>query len=523
MAVELIRKQVELNDMTKKETIQMVKERDIIVPDGKPDMQRVLYLDGAINIDQMDVQQDRIVYKGQVDVTIMYVPENGSNEIYTMKGCIPLEDFIILDGVNSNQKVSIDYDLEHLYWNILNERKINVKAIIQVTVEATKPKDSTIVTGVKSEIPTQTQMKELEVIKPMRSGSENMIVKDDLTIMQGKSSVAEILKMNTAIKEEQIKRTADEMLYNGMVEVTTMYRGQDEAMPIEIVKHRMPFSGNIDLPKSDDEAYWDCNLSVTPSYVQVAPDYDGEDRIIEVECMVNAKYNTYDRIKENVVDDIYCPGKQVSMTNSQEDYMTLVGRGESKSAKKDIIPMDGAITNADNVFSVEIKPVIDEQEIQGDKLTIGGMLEVKIVYTNPEGMNHIETAVEMIPFSEQLTIPGMTDKSYVNASVMPKDVEVSAYNKGDVMLEYVLQYLADAYNNNTLNKIDEVTVSDLDKETMNNCPSITVYVVKKNDSLWSLAKRFNTTVQDIMEINDIESNALIYPGQKLIILKKTKF
>ena len=46
------------------------------------------------------------------------------------------------------------------------------------------------------------------------------------------------------------------------------------------------------------------------------------------------------------------------------------------------------------------------------------------------------------------------------------------------------------------------------------------YVVQPGDTLWCLAKKFNTTVDDIVELNDIENPDLIYPGQKLLILKK---
>ena len=61
------------------------------------------------------------------------------------------------------------------------------------------------------------------------------------------------------------------------------------------------------------------------------------------------------------------------------------------------------------------------------------------------------------------------------------------------------------------------------KEEMDAYPSMTVYQVKKGDSLWSLAKRYNTTVKDIQELNDIEVPESLREGQKVIILKKVKF
>ncbi len=43
------------------------------------------------------------------------------------------------------------------------------------------------------------------------------------------------------------------------------------------------------------------------------------------------------------------------------------------------------------------------------------------------------------------------------------------------------------------------------------------YVVQAGDTLWSIARRFNTTVQDLVEANDIEDPGLINVGQRLVI------
>ena len=523
MSVELIRKQMDLNEMTRRETVQVVKERDIIVPDGKPDMQRVLYLDGDINIDQIDVQEDRVVYKGQLDTTILYVPHNNSKEIYTMKGSIPLEDFVILDGVDNHQRVAFNYNIEHMHWNILNERKLNVKAIIGVGVEATKPKEIELVTDVRSEGPIQTSMDTISIVRPSQSGTEKLIVKDELTIPQGKSSICEILKMHTQIKEEQVKRTDNEILYNGIIEISTMYTSHDEEKPVEVVKHRIPFAGSSDVTKPSEEAYWNCDLSVKPTYVQVSPDYDGEDRIVEVECIVEAKYNTYDKSDETIIDDVYCPGKKVAITNNTANYMTLASKGTAKTSKKEMMTLESGAPSVDQIFCVTLRPMIEDKQINGDKLTISGMLEVKIIYIDPEHMNMIQTAVEMVPFSQEFTLEGLSKDAYIDVKVQPKDVEVGIYNKNDIMVEYVLDYLVNVFKKATVQTINQVSVEDMDKEQLNSYPSITVYVVKKGDTLWNLAKRFNTTVQDIVEINDLDENAILNIGQKLIILKKTKF
>lgn len=64
------------------------------------------------------------------------------------------------------------------------------------------------------------------------------------------------------------------------------------------------------------------------------------------------------------------------------------------------------------------------------------------------------------------------------------------------------------YNYNEVqNKVNEIMQA----------PKETIYVVKRGDTLSSIAKKFNTTYQEIARKNGIKNVNLIYPGQKLKI------
>ena len=47
--------------------------------------------------------------------------------------------------------------------------------------------------------------------------------------------------------------------------------------------------------------------------------------------------------------------------------------------------------------------------------------------------------------------------------------------------------------------------------------SVIIYSVDKGDTLWKLAKKYNTTIEELVKINDIENPEIIIIGQKLII------
>ena len=62
--------------------------------------------------------------------------------------------------------------------------------------------------------------------------------------------------------------------------------------------------------------------------------------------------------------------------------------------------------------------------------------------------------------------------------------------------------------------ISDVTLSEA--EAMDR-PSIIIYFAQKGDTLWSVAKRYRTTIADILLANAMEEEVPLKPGMQLII------
>ena len=66
-----------------------------------------------------------------------------------------------------------------------------------------------------------------------------------------------------------------------------------------------------------------------------------------------------------------------------------------------------------------------------------------------------------------------------------------------------------------------VSEQPLDYEELQKIPGIVGYIVKDGDTLWSIAKRYFTTVDDIRDQNEgIEE---VKPGDKLLIVKEIEW
>lgn len=520
MSVELVKKSLLLNKGTKRECAQVIKERDLIVPDGKPDMQKVLQMDGKLDIEQMEVQQDRIIYKGKLELTILYVPENNPMTICTMKSTLPLEDFIIVEGVNKDHGVKLNYSIGHLHWNVLNERKVNVKAIIQLEVDASQTHMAEVVVDCDSLEPLQTKKKDICFSKKSNIKEEKMILKDDLAVPSGKPSIGEVLRTEMTLSDKEIRRTDEEIYYSGNLNVATLYKVQNDSDSIEMMHHQIPFSSAIEYVRTEEEEFYDCELEVSQQYVQIIPDIDGEDRILEIEAVIKAEASTISAVRAEIINDIYCPGKNIEITDNTSDFMNLLHKVDICIPKKETIIFEETVPDNETIYSICMKPEIEDFLIKENSLEINGIVEVKVIYTTQEPTQKLVSTTAVIPFMQEVEVMGISQDSMPVIISKVEDIRVLTQGKREVVVEFKICNKIEVYIKQPLYIIENVEIEDIDIEDLKKLPSMIIYTVKKGDTYWNIAKKYNTTLDEIKALNEIDLEKELYPGQKIMILKK---
>lgn len=67
--------------------------------------------------------------------------------------------------------------------------------------------------------------------------------------------------------------------------------------------------------------------------------------------------------------------------------------------------------------------------------------------------------------------------------------------------------------------IVEIKEQPFDEEVLAAMPGMTGYMVKEGDTLWSIAKRFYTSIDRLRRYNNLTGDS-VRPGEKLLIVKE---
>lgn len=123
--------------------------------------------------------------------------------------------------------------------------------------------------------------------------------------------------------------------------------------------------------------------------------------------------------------------------------------------------------------------------------------------TSPTYINTIMSIINSNNLTKYDNVENSVDNSK-SIEELAKEVIAGRYGNG----EERKQKLGSLYNE-VQKKVNEILKGNIKREK--------IYIVKKDDCLCNIAKKFNTTVEKIAKDNDITNVDLIYVNQKLII------
>ena len=148
-------------------------------------------------------------------------------------------------------------------------------------------------------------------------------------------------------------------------------------------------------------------------------------------------------------------------------------------------------------------PVIEKEHSLNNKMVYEGEIELRFILANSD--LQVDTRSAKIPFD--YSVESLDDNDNINSNmaieVMSKDFIIQ--DGGVISSNIDIAMNRNSYRNTNMNIINEIQTSgEREKEDY----SILMYIVKKDDTLWKIAKRFGSTVEDIVRINGIEDGKL---------------
>lgn len=507
MKAETVKKNICINRIVTQRTEQFVLEEDTIIPDIKPDILKPICTSGNVCIYKKEVLDGKVKLDGNVDIYLIYLADSDTDSIRGINTNIDFKEVIeckdILNGMRVNEKVTI----KSIECKVLNGRKINLNVELEAEITVYANENLDIVNDVQNINDIQEIRKTVKFNSLVGSNSTKTYAKETIKIDSG-DNFAEILRTDLSIVNKDTKMSYNKILAKADADIKIMYLTEDNR--IRNVEEKVPIMAFIEMPDiSEDDI---CDTKYTIRNILVKPNSEEEHSIyVEIELDVSC-----DAIREEeieILEDLYSPS--IELEFEPMNIVTMV----DKKNKTDMYEMKEKVQiqelAGEIVRDIRVTTIINNTTVSRGKIKYEGEVKANFLISS-NNQTSIEAVVKTIPIMYVMEYEGVTENSKIdtNIEIAMQDFVIE---DSEVTLNINLNFEVSQYNQINMSVIQEININE---ERCNENPySMTIYFVKDGDTLWKIAKKYRSTIDDIVKLNEIENPDDISIGMQLFIPK----
>lgn len=507
MVVDTTKESVCVNQIVGQKNVGLIIEGDVIVPDIKPDVLTAVKVSGNVCIYKKEVLDGKIRLDGCIQTYIMYIADNETGDLRGINTNLDFTQVIDVDNCRAGMDLGCKLKIKSIEANVLNSRKLALKALIDAEIKVYSNSNIDIIKEINSNCCLQKLSNTIDVNSLVGYGTTKAYAKETISIDEI-DNLAEILKVDMDMINRDTKISYNKVLVKTDARVRIMYLTEDNR--IKNIVTRIPVMGFIDIENINDNNI--CNVDYSIKNLIIKPN-NADNHSIYVESEIEIVCFAYESKNINLIEDLYGISSDLSFTQREIDTMA------DKHNIKEICELREQISipeiGENKLYSVQTNPNISNVNIRNGKIIYEGELNLEFLY---DLANSINSRTAQIPFNFEVSSDNINENCEIDTNI---DIKKDDFilNQGNIDTNIQLEFNISTSRTEKLNIINEIS-SEESKD--NNVYSMVIYFVKPGDTVWKIAKKFKSTMEDIASVNNIEDINKIYPGQQLYIPKFIK-
>ena len=346
---------------------------EIRVPDGMPDIGRILASWGQPILRGKEWRSEQISFSGGMMVWVLYAPEDGS-EPGCLEGWIPFQMRWDLPGNTRDGQIRIGLTTRFVDARSVSARKIMIRAGLAAMAEAWTPGQAQLYTP--EEIPKEVELKRERY--PMRlqkeAGEKTFLLAEELPLPGSAPQPEKILYCSLSPEVTDQKVMANKVVFRGNGNLHMLYTA--EGGQIHSWDFPLAFSQLAEL----EETYsGDAQVSVILCATTLEPEIDDEG-VLKLKCALVGQYLVDDVQTVEVVTDAYSPGRSLDMTAQELRLPVILDTRIESVFGEQSIPAGGNLA-ADARLLADYPRV----ESRGDGVEIEAPGSIQVLYYDKDG------------------------------------------------------------------------------------------------------------------------------------------
>ncbi len=517
--MEIIKKRIRTNQFKGRAFTQVTLDDDFNVPDVRPDIDKIIQENGDIKITEVRVMEGKVSIHGKLDFAVLYISGYDARPIHHMDGSIDFEEVVNMDNVAEGDDVKVSWDMEDLRTSLINSRKLSVRSIISLSLSASCIVEIEAAQKVSDLAGICTRSRRIDTSQIHIQKKDTFRIKDEISVPANKPNILEILWNAAALDNLDIRLVDDKISLRGELEIFVMYSSEEEKNPLQFFNTSVGFSGNLECHGAKEEMIGHITAKIIHTEIEVRRDADMEARNVGIEVVLELEMAVYEDESVEILKDVYALDRKLTPVYRPVVFDNILMKNQSNVRLHQRIKIKNDQAKILQICQAGGHIKIDRTQINESGILVEGVVYVQILYVAADDKVPVNAIKGMVPFSSQIEIPDMDDSCTYEIAPVLEQVSSNMQDSEEIEIKMMLVLSAIVFKRVKADIIEEIREEPADEAMAEQMPGIIGYIVRPGDELWTLAKNFNTTTDEIMAANGLEQEQLAV-RQKLVIMRR---
>ena len=481
---------------------------DVIVPDSKPDIKKVLQVSARPKMTNTETRNGHVIVSGSVSFDVLYLADNEEKCVTTITSSCEFSNLVKDNGISDSFLSFADVDVEGISCNIANCRKISLQATLFSNIRVYSCRNIDIVSDIEGACTKKSRLLS-DVISAY--AQDSAVISDSFSLSPGKGSVIEILKTDATITQSSVKVIDDKAIVKGTIRICVLYKSE---LKIEHAQTEISFANVLEANGIREDMNCEHIVKVIDVSAAAKQDAEGANLIIDISAQIFMRLIAHSTIAVNCVEDAYLPHGNLEYKSSPISVDCVENIINRDIDFREKIAIEDSLPAIDTVYQIITRPLVKNCVSEGGMLKFSGSAEVYLLYLSSDASTPVCSHKQNVDFSFECDSPGCMITP--NASCKLLNISYTLNDERTVEIRGSIESEVQCIRTT---EADVLYSASVEEYTPAPRPSIIVSCVHSGRTLWDIAKEYRVKAEDILTANALASEEEIIKGATLIIPK----
>lgn len=502
MALELKKQTIETETIVSRLAVQLNLQADAMVSGAGRDAVDILMEDAAAVINGIEVQNGRVSVDGMVVCQAAYRQGDG-DIIRAVEARTPLQHVFEDDAVSIGMRACAEPCVTHVESGYLNGRII-FRVTVELNGSVSRISSAEVITEIGGIIGVESDCAEIHSVRYGAEAVAQLPVSETLSLPQELGTQATLMDFAT-VTIEKAERDLGGITVSGRVNAEVMISGSIPGRPVAMVKYPMAFRQLVEMPEwltENVQPHAHVN-SIRSTLVDTGSGEIG----LRLDANLSLRVRAMQMQDVRCISDAYAVGPvDLAIEQQPVDHLSDIQADTIDDMFRGTLLIPESMPQAGSILASHARPAAVTYMNENGNSATEGVLEIAVMYM-PGGGERPVTVRDELPFRLSFSRP-LPENAQLMAEVL--SCEASALMSDRIEVRCGLRFHTASCTACHVN----AAVSAQPAESKPKRSGIVMYWPDKDDTLWSVGRRYHVPVADVQRET---GGTDIQPGKALIL------